>query len=72
MLQCQGAQSNLPLALGGGGWGATLDLWLQGGENRDINLNAKHFFTLEAPLNPTYSPSPKKKKKKNNSELEPS
>ena len=53
---------------------ATLDLWLQGGVNRDINLNAKHFFTLEAPLNPTYSPSPKKKKKKKkkNSELEPS
>ena len=61
MLQCQGAQSNLSLALGGGGWGATLDLWLQGGENGDINLNAKHFFTLEAPPNPTYSPSPKKK-----------
>ena len=44
MLQCSGAQSNLSLALGGGGWGATLDLWLQGGENGDINLNAKHFF----------------------------
>lgn len=44
MLQCSGAQSNLPLALGGGGWEATLDLWLQGGENGDINSNAKHFF----------------------------
>lgn len=49
---------------GGWGWVATLNLWLQGGVNRDINLNAKHFFRLEAPLNPTYSHLPEKKRRR--------
>ena len=36
----------------GVGWVATLDLWLQGGVNGDINLNAKHLTLSKTQANP--------------------